>query len=109
MSSVIKCDTKTLKRCLEFISLMIPKGNETVPLGISSEKGVLTLTCVQGAIYQCKIPELNSTISHCTCLYSDIAQLLEGEFTEIEVSQHSVNIESKRCLCICSIDRMRQR
>lgn len=77
MSELLKVDTSSLKNTLANLSNLFPKGSQSMPIGIHIRKGVMTIVCIQGCIYQADVMvDDTDFVADVTILYHDITPLM---------------------------------
>lgn len=97
MSAVltVTVESRDLLNALNTVSLLVPKGQKTMPIGFYIDKGHIKIVCTQGVVYQSNI--LTDDYDNCfgyTVMYYDIAPLLHVAGTvDIEFSpDHSIHL-----------------
>lgn len=78
MPELLKVDTSGLKKTLDNLSNLFPKGSQSMPIGVHIRKGVMTIVCIQGCVYQAEvIVDDIDFVSDVTIMYHDITPLLQ--------------------------------
>ena len=94
MSSVVTLDAYALYSTLNTLTPIMPKGSSCMPLGLHMQKGILTIVCIQGVVYQAKL-EVNDelAVGNATIMYHDISSIIPkvGELS-LEFTQSGVTI-----------------
>lgn len=91
MPAIVNVKTKPLASYLKTVALVMPKGTNTIPLGITLQNNKFSIVSDAGGIYT-EMSEVVASKDACqvTCLYCDMASLLSGEETEFEIDQYGV-------------------
>ena len=80
MSTVVDVKACDLRKCLQYLNPLFPKGTIEVPLGVNLSKGVLTITCQTSCIFQAKLQCDSEDAASCTVIYfSTICNILPSE------------------------------
>lgn len=102
MSTELTVNSKALLQALNVISYLIPKGINTVPLGVTLKDNVLRLTCKAGCIYtnDITVENMDNKEYSISVLYHNIVPLVPTsgnmclEFTQAGLSMHNDYFET---------------
>ena len=80
MSTVVNVPAFKLRKCLQYLTPLFPKGSLEIPIGVNLSKRVLTITCTTSCYFQAEINVDTDETATCTVIYfSTIASFLPNE------------------------------
>lgn len=80
MFTVVSVDAYKLRKCLQYLAPMFPKGTTEITIGLNLSKGKLTLTCTTGCVLQAIFDvDSQDTATATVIYYTTIGSFLPGE------------------------------
>lgn len=97
MSELLEVDASVLRKVFINLSSLLPKGTNTMPVGVHIKSGTVTIVALQGCVYQAEVPTTDLDAIHdVTIMYHDISPLLVGcNRIEFEVTPSSLIVNGE--------------